>query len=151
MANNAIKWETTSTDRNGLTTELNSLANNAISSLGSEIDNSTNLDKYGWIRLSVTFGTSPSDTNPTVDIYIAEALDGTNYGSSPVTGGAQQDQMLLVRVPVRKVTSAQVIDVRVPGYIPPHKLKLAADNQTGQAFPSSGSTVDLYTNNDEIQ
>lgn len=147
---NVINWEAAnSTPSTVLSTELNSLADNTITAVGTEVDNSTNLDKYGWLEINVTFGTAPSDTNPFLAIGMVSAPDGTNYESSFVTGFTDQKNPLLI-VPVRKVTSAQRL-IAGPFKLPPHKIKFQLDNQTGQAFPASGSTVELFNNNDELQ
>lgn len=143
----AIKWATTSTSRgNVLSTELNSLANNAISAVGTAVDNSSNLDTYGWFEINVTFGSAPSDTNPTLDIGMVQAPDGTNYQDSAVTGFTDQEHLFLLSIPVQKTTSAQLLVIG-PFDLPPHPIKFQLDNQTGVAFPASGSTVELFTNN----
>ena len=146
----AVKWEAGSTSRgNVLSTELNSLANDTITAAGTEIDNSTNLDTLGWLEINVIFGSAPSDAAPHFAIGIIEAPDGTNYESDYVTGFTDQDGPQIT-VPVRKVTTAHRLIVG-PFPLPPHKIKFQLDNQTGVAFPASGSTVELFTNNFESQ
>ena len=149
----ALKWEVgpPNSEGNILTTELNSLANNAISGVGTEFDNSAaaDLHKYYWLKLSVTFGSSPSDTAPFVALGLSVALDDTNYSDAYVTGFTDQPGPHIL-IPVRKVTSAQHIWAG-PFLLPPTKCKWQLDNQTGVAFPTSGSTVGLFTNNDESQ
>lgn len=147
----AVKWETTSTETSILTTQLNSLANNTISAASTEVANAGSLNTRGWLKLNVTFGSAPTDNNPTCDIYLAQDASNAEYDTAPVTGGAQQGHMLLVRIPVVKGTGAQVITVPIPGYLPPHDFKLYLDDQTGVAFPASGSTLKIYTNNLEGQ
>lgn len=146
----AIKWEGASSATEIMTTALNSLADNTITAASTEVNGSTALDTFMWFELNVTFGVAPDDNNPTVDLYVTEAPDGTNYASAPVTGGADQDQLFLDAVPVRKVTSAQRIIVG-PFPAPPHKFKVYADNQTGQSMAASGNTIDIYVNNLESQ
>ncbi len=151
MAVSAIKWETASAESSLMTTVLNSLANNNISAAGTEYVNAANLNTRGWLKLNVTFGSAPSDNNPTVDVWIAQDASNAEYDSAPVSGGTDQGHMLLLRIPVRKVTTAQIITVPIPGYLPPHDFKLYLDNQTGVAFPASGSTLKMYVNNFEGQ
>ena len=146
----AIKWEGTSSATEIMTTALNSLADNTISAASTEVDNSTGLNTFMWFELNAIFGTSPDDANPTVDLYIIQAPDGTNYASAPITGGVDQDHLILVNIPVRKVTSAQRLVVG-PFPAPPHKIKVYADNQTGQSMAASGNTIDIYVNNLESQ
>ena len=127
-----------------LSTEMNSLANNA-AALGVEFDNSDGLWMWGVFELNVTFGSNPTAGN-TVDLYLIPAPDGTNFddavtgasGSAPVTcyaGG----------FPLRAVTSAQKVPVGVVRRIelPPTKFKGFVINRAGVSFPSSGSTVKM--------
>lgn len=146
-----VKWEAApSITPNILTTGLDSLANNTISSASTEVDNSTNLDTFFWLEFNVTFGVAPSDTNPRVDAYMAAAPDGTNYASAPLTGGAEQTHMFVGNFPVRKVASAQRVVIG-PFAAPPMKFKLYLDNQTGQAMAASGNTLDIIVDNLEAQ
>ena len=127
-----------------LTTELNSLANGSTCALGTAYDNATNLYLFGMFELNVTFGSNPT-AGSLVDLYIVPAPDGTNYddGSATVTppitnyaGG----------FPLRAVTTAQKIALGGPLsliWLPPLPFKILVKNNSGQAFPSSGSTVKL--------
>ncbi|MFQ5433931.1 MAG: hypothetical protein ACE5FD_03560 [Anaerolineae bacterium] len=126
------------------------MANDTISAASTEVANQTNLDTLAWFELNVTFGTAPSDTNPTVDVYMATAPDGTNYETAPLTGGANQGHMFVGSFPIQKVTSAQRIVIG-PIALPPTKLKVYLDNQTGQAMAASGNTLDIITDNLEGQ
>lgn len=143
-----INWAAALTSRGTvLGTELNSLANTSRSNAGTAIDNGTNLDEWGWLELQVTFGTNPSAT-AYLAIYMVMAPDGTNYadGSSSVAPGTDT---LVAVIPVLASTSAQRKTVG-PIRLPPTKFKLICENQTGQAFPASGSTVTLYTGNEKV-
>lgn len=146
---NAILWQTTPTSRgNVLSSDLDSLANAARTAAGTEIDNSANLDTYGALELNVTFGTAPS-AGGYVALYMVTAPDGTNYsdGAAAVDPGADT---WVLNIPVRAVTTAQrKITKWFP--LPPAKLKFILYNGSGQAFPASGSTVELFSNNFELQ
>lgn len=146
----AVKWEASPAGAQQLSTELNSLANNTLSAGSAAYDNSANLNVYAWFELNVTFGTNPSDTPPMVDLYAAKSLDGTNYESAPVTGGAGQQHMFLGSFQVLANTSAQRVTLG-PVLLPPCKLKFYLDNQTGQSMASSGNTLHVYPNNLESQ
>jgi hypothetical protein len=146
---NAIKWEAAWNSRgNVLTTQLNSLADGSRTAAGAEISNQTNLDQYGKLELNVTFGSVPG-TGAYVAIYQVTAPDGTNYedGSSSVDPGMHT---CIARIPVRGTTSAQRLMSPV-FQLQPAKTKYLLENQAGQAFPASGSTVELFTSNDEVQ
>lgn len=142
-----FKWDSKWTDRSTvLTTELNSLANGSRTNAGTQIDNGSNLDQFGCVELQVTFGSNPS-AGAYVAIYAVRAPDDSNYedGSSSVDPGAHR---LVATIPVRASTSAQRLSSQVFP-MDPSKTKFILLNKTGQAFPSSGSTLKLYTNNDE--
>ncbi len=126
-------------------TELNSLANAALV-LGAEYDNSTGLYLYGLFELNVTFGSNPTAGN-TVDLYIIPAPDGTNYDDA-VTGAAGTAPITTYAggFPLRAVTTAQKVPLGLGltlVNLPPTKFKVAVKNGSGQAFPSSGSTIKM--------
>lgn len=129
-----------------LSTELNSLANNA-GALGVEYDNATNDYIYGLFELNVTFGSNPTAGN-TVDLYIIPAPDGTNYDDA-VTGasGSAPATSYAGGFPLRAVTSAQKVPLGLglsgPVPLPPTKFKAFVLNKSGVAFPASGSTVKM--------
>ena len=141
-----IKWAVWNSRGTVLTTELDALANSGRSAAGTEINNATNKDRWGKLELAVTFGTAPS-AGGYVEIYAVTAPDGTNYedGSNTVDPGAHK---LIDRIPVRAVTTAQRLTGRqFP--LEPAKTKFLLTNGSGQAFPATGSTVTLYTTNEE--
>lgn len=146
----AVNWEAAPAGTQVLSTELNSLANNTITAASAAYDNSANLDVYAWFELNVTFGTNPSDTPPMVDLYMARSLDGTNYESAPVTGGAGQQHMFVGSFQVLANTSAQRVTLG-PVLLPPCAVKFYLDNQTGQTMAASGNTLHVYPNNLESQ
>lgn len=148
---NAIKWDAAYTSRgNVLTTELNSLASGSRTDGGptAGVANQTNLDQYARVELTVTFGTAPT-AGGFVNLHVVQALDGTNYedGGSGVDPGSHT---IVASIPVKASTSAQRIVSR-PFIIGPGKTKFILSNQTDQAFPASGSIVELFTYNDEVQ
>jgi hypothetical protein len=129
------------------TTELNSLANGS-SALGVEYDNATNLYLFGLFELTVTFGTSPT-AGKTVDLYVIPTTDGTNY-STTVTGasGYGQSTSYVGSFPLQAVTTLQRLNLGGIGargtlYLPPVKWKALLINNSGQAFPASGSTLKM--------
>lgn len=138
------KWASYTSRGNVLSSELNSLASAGRSAAGTEVDNGANLDMYGVLELQVQFGTAPS-AGGYVEIYMVTAPDGTNYedGSNSVDPGTHK---LVDRIPVRAVTTAQRLTGRMIPLLP-EKMKFLLRNGSGQAFPSSGSTLTLYTTN----
>lgn len=128
-----------------MTTELNSLANNARAISGAQGADGTDANLLGDFELAVTFGTAPT-LDTTVDLYLVRAADGTNYedGDASIRPAANA---FAGSFQVRNVTSAQRIVVRdVP--LPPGLWKAVIhNNATGQAFPSSGSTLKMRPHN----
>ena len=126
------------TPASALTTELNSLATATASAAGPAQDNSTNLDIYADFVLSVTFGSAPTAGN-TVDLYILPSVDGgTNYSDAPVAATPPKE-LFAGSFYVRAVTTAQVI--MLANVLIPEKWKACLVNNSGQAFPASGSTL----------
>lgn len=146
---NAIKWEAAWTQRaNLLTTQLNALAANSRSAAGAELANETNLDQYGKLELTVDFVSAPS-AGGYVNVYMITAPDGTNYedGSDSVDPGLHT---LVATLPIKATTSAQRVLSSVFA-LQPAKTKFLLENKTDQPFPASGSIVNLYSANDEVQ
>ena len=145
---NAIKWEAASTSRgNVLTTELNALANGAYSAVGTEIDNSTNLDQWG--SLEVNLASLTPTAGAYLQLFLSQAVGGTNY-EDPASSTNPGYQMSVAVVSL--ATGAATKWVTTPFFrLPPTKFKFVLLNGAGAALGASGNTVTLYTNNDEIQ
>lgn len=131
-----------------LTTELNSLANGSVSGLsgsgsGTIFDNTTNLNLYVDLVLTVTFGSAPTSGN-TLDLYAAYSLDGTNYDVMPAAGTTLPNAWKRVgSFALQSAGTTQVITItRVP--LTPGKIKFQLANGSGVALPASGSTVVAY-------
>ena len=146
---NKILWDAAIVSR-GEVVDFDDLANNARTNAGAEIDNSVNLDQYGYLKITADFISAPDDVYPTLDIYMVKALDGTNYedGSSSVTPSSQS---FIASVPVLKVATAQIPGVVGPFLLPPCKIKFIVENQTGQVPAATGNSLALFTCNDEVQ
>lgn len=118
-----------------LTTELNSLANNANSAESSAIDNTSNLDLF--VDLTLTLGTQTARSQgATVGVYLIMALDGTNYDAVNETTA----ELVAVFHLDAATTARQLTRRDVP--IPPGLFKLFVRNQTGQAFATSGNLLE---------
>jgi hypothetical protein len=120
-----------------MTTELDGLANNARAISGA-VDNTADLDFWDDVELVVTYGTAPS-AGGTVELYLVESVDGTNYGDGG-SGVAPPATTLVGVFPLRAVTTAQRIMVRGV-MIPPLNFKYVAVNKAGQATAASGNTL----------
>lgn len=145
---NAILWQTSWTSRGTvLTTELNSLGDNAYSAVGSPVDNTSNLDQYGAVEVNL------ASLNPTtgafLTLFLVQSVDGTNYEDAPSSTQPGYHQQIAV-LPL--ATGSATKRVSSPIFkIPPGKFKFVLRNDANVALGSSGNTVTLYTANDELQ
>lgn len=150
MANNREQWEPWTDRGTVLGTELNALSSGGRSNAGTEFDNEAARDMWGRFRLSVDFVSAPG-AGAYVAVYAVHCLPGgSTYadGSSSVAPG---DHALVCTIPLRADTAAQVIDSK-PVRLLPFKTKfLLANMSNGQAFPASGSTLNLITGCRELE
>jgi len=146
---NAIKWEAGWTSRSTvLTTQLNSLANGAYSAAGTEIDNSSNLDQYGKLEISLA-SLSPSGA-AYVQVHMITAPGGTSYEDAPASTNLC-GHTIVASIPLDSTASSAKRVMSGVFQMQPAKTKFVFYNSAGVALASSGNTVTLYTANDEIQ
>jgi hypothetical protein len=118
-----------------LTTELNALANGSSSAASAAVDNSSTLNLFDDLELTVTYGTNPTANAP-VEIYLIPSTDGTNYADSTTPAR----NLFVGSFLVQASTSAQRLVLRgIP--LPPGKFKYVAKNASGFAFPATGTVV----------
>jgi hypothetical protein len=118
------------------TTSLNSLANVTNSAASSAIDNTSALDLYDDLTLTVATQGSARSAGATVNVYLIPALDGTNYDAVNETTA----ELVAVFPLDAAVTARQVTRRDIP--IPPGLFEYFVRNQTGQAFASSGNILE---------
>ncbi len=128
-------------------TQIDSLASGSYSAVGTEIDNGTELARFGVAVLTIDFVSAPDADSP-MHLYLIPKTDGTNYADG---GGS-------VRPPpasyagtfeLRAVTTAQVVQTK-RFELPPCDFKAVLYNGSGQPVPSSGNSCKLYTFNRNI-
>ena len=146
----AVKWQAAPTITEIMTTQLNGLSDKHMTTASSEVDNSVNLDTFGWFQLFGGFSVAPTASNPSIDLYMATAPDGTNYEPDPVTGGTDQGHMYVGSFPIQKLTGSKYWVIG-PFALPPMKFKVFLDNQTLQAMYATLNTLSIITNNLEGQ
>lgn len=119
-----------------LTTELNSIANAAISAGSAAVDNTSALDLYCDLTFTIATQGGARSAGATVSVLMVQALDGTNYDDVQVTCG-----QLVAVFPLDAAVTARQVSVRdVP--VPPGLYKLFVLNGTGQAFAASGNILE---------
>ena len=146
---NEIKFaDKMSTATSVLSTELNSLADGARSDAGMEYGNSVVLNTFAQLELVVTFTSAP-DSGGYVILHMITAANDSNFsdGSSSVEPCPNEGTFI---IPLRASTSQQRRKT-IPFRLTPAKTKFLLTNESGQALPSSGTQVYLYTWNEEIQ
>lgn len=143
MANTGL-WKAPSSVVSLLSTELNSLANNAASAASSVIANQTNLDVYAdfWLHLATLTPTAPNY----ITIYVLEAIDGSTYPAATGTILRNQPEHVLCTFALDPAVGAQDCVVRNV-LLPPASFKVVLDNQAGPALNAAGNTLKMITYN----
>ena len=133
-----------------LTTTLNSLADDTLD-LGAEINNETNLAIYMDLELTLASLDLSSQTNPSVEAYLIESVDGgTDFET--VTDGSSTDaahppaDKLLCTFGLRTGSASEAkLAIKSMLLIPPGRFKIALINRTGVAFASSSNALSYRT------
>jgi len=142
-----LRWTSYGSLVTYLSTELNSLANDA-NKLGSAIDfASANRKMYMDVEVYLASIDLSDQTNPAIHIWLLPRTDGTNFedGSDSVTPARAPDKV----VPLREVNGAQRVFARFL-MTTPDQGKLLIKNKTGVALASSGNTVKYRLYSQEI-
>ena len=130
-----------------LSSELNSLANNA-NKVGSAIDfSAANRKMYMDVEIYLASVDLSAQTNPAIHVWLLARTDGSNFedGSDTVTPARAPDKI----VPLREVNDAQRVFARFL-LTTPDQGKLLIKNKTGVALASSGNTVKYMLYSQEI-
>lgn len=124
-----------------MTTELNSLGSATGKAISAALDNTTDGNIWADFELAVDFVSAPV-LNAIVELYILPSLDaGTSYADGS-TSVLPSPNLYMGGFPVRADTAAQTLSLRgVP--LPPGFFKVLLQNTTAQAFPATGSTLDM--------
>ncbi len=145
---NAIKWEATwSSAGTVLDANLDSLANGARCAVESAYDNTSSLNQYGC--LDITLGSIAAASGGTLTIHMVQSADGTDYSEGDGTVDPGNNTIIAV-LPLYAATRA-IRKVTPIFPLPPAKVGFLLTNNSGVALASSGNLVVLYVANDEIQ
>ena len=130
-----------------LTTELNSLANDA-GVLTAEIDNTSNLDVYADIEYYMAgHGTAPA-ADTTHDLYIVRSVDATpNYEDYSATRPPAYGSIGSVVLDNTAGAQRKVIPSVL---LPPYKFKIYIVNKSGYALAASANTLKMRTYNLQV-
>lgn len=143
-----VKWTALSAVINALiNADMASLANNAYTGLGTAVDNSSNLHRWGWLELKL--GSIDPVDGACIFIFLIPSFDGgTDYDDGPSTNNPCSHN-IVATVSVNIASSAKKITYG-PISLPPGLFKFAIRNSTGVALNASNNTLDLYTNNESV-
>ncbi|KKM90389.1 hypothetical protein LCGC14_1239170 [marine sediment metagenome] len=154
MANVPMKWAApTVAYTNYLVGALNSLANNAIDSSGTAINNETNLCLYLDLELTLASLDLSGQSAPAVVIYLIESIDGGNdfdTVTDAVTTDASMPAVdkICAQIGLRPGVGAEAkLAVKSMIPIPPGQFKLCLRNKTGIAFGVAGNSLAYRTYN----
>ena len=135
------KWTALETAENILTTELNSLGSgsNKITTTAISNDAAGEKNLYGIFELYIAAqGSNRTGTN--VDVYLLPTMDGTNYsfgGDSLDPGNSNYKFSFELDTGALAARYAVVDGIQLP----PCDFHVLVQNNTGQAFASSGNTL----------
>ncbi|MBL0710898.1 MAG: hypothetical protein JJV99_07795 [Colwellia sp.] len=140
------QWTAYDSIQSYLTTELNSLANDALV-LGAAIDFTTaGSDRKLFLDVEVYLNTVDlsTQTNPALYVWLLRRTDGTNFedGGTSVTPQRAPDKI----IPLREANAAQ--RVQATGLLTtPDQGKILTKNETGSALASDSNTLkyNLYS------
>lgn len=127
-----------------LTTELDALGNNSNTAASSAIDNTSNLDLYHDLTLTVATQGVARSAGATIEIYMTMALDGTNYDDV-----SHETAELVAVFSLDAATTARQLTRRdIP--VPPGLFKYFARNRTGQSLAANSSLLEYRAHSRRI-
>jgi hypothetical protein len=151
MANKTLWFAESASAR--MTTQLDALADNGIAVDVGDYANHTNLFRYADFLLKANdFAAAPS-ANALFELHIFYKLDTTNYGDgedgdvgAPTPTGNSLHGIFRIE-DAAGVQFQQVIGVRLS----PFAFRTCLVNKCGQALAATGSTLNMYPYNENLQ
>lgn len=119
-----------------LTTELNGLVNATVSAASAALDNGTNLDMFADLTMTVGLQALARTGNPTVSVYIIQAVDGVNYDR--VNTSTAEPVAVFTYDLATDLTQSTRRDIPIP----PGLYKYFLVNSTGRDFPATGNLLE---------
>jgi len=142
------RWGAYDSIQTALSTDLNSLANDALA-VSSAIDfTAAGVDRKSYMDVEVYLASVDlsGQTNPAIYLWLLPRTDGTNFedGDGSTTPARSPDKI----IPLRTVNGAQRVFARFL-LTTPDQGKILIKNETGATLASSGNTVKYYTYGEE--
>lgn len=137
-----VKWNTPGTVSSNLAgSTLNSLANGSTSAFVT-YDNSSNIDLYAAVR--ITLGSFTPTTGGTITLRVYAVVDSTTPDDIGAVGGGDTYMVPLT-------TSASTKNITIPLIrLYPYSLRLQITNNAGAAFAGSGHTLTVQPYNENV-
>ena len=136
-----------------MTTELNALANNGIAIDVGDYANQTNLFRYAEFQLKANDFAAAPDAGALFELHIFYKLDTTNYSDgedgdilAPTPTGNSLHGIFLIE-DAAGVQFQQVLRV----LLSPFEFRTCLVNKCGQALAATGSTLNMYPYNENLQ
>jgi len=143
-----VKWSALSSRGSVLGAELNGVVSGAFTALGTAYDNTANLDRWGWVELSL--GSLNPTAGASVYIYLVPSVDGgTDYDDGPASTNPAA-HLLVAVMNLKTGAAAKKVVTLTPFALPPCKFKFAAKNQSGVTLAGSANDLQFYTSNEAV-
>jgi len=147
---NKITWSGSPANATSVLTgnSLGTLGNAAFGIGTTAYDNTSNLDQYASVTLSL--GSITPTGAAYVSLYLIQSNDGSTYEDAPATTNPAFHQQVAT---CSVQTTANTHVISTPWFrIPPNKFKFALYNATGVSFTggNSSNTATLYTSDDQV-
>ena len=135
-----IKWEAPASTTTYLTTELNTLGSGS-NKLGGTISNdqAAELEMFMSCELYLASIGSARTAGARVDLYLLHEMDGSNFSYGTDSVDPSPASWVGHFVPPEDTTAVYIHIPRIE--VPPFDFKLLVQNNTGQAFASSGNIM----------
>jgi hypothetical protein len=136
------KWATPgSVSSNLASTTLNSLANGSTSAFVT-YDNSSALDLYAAVR--ITLGSFTPTTGGSITVRVYSVVDSTTPDDIGAVGGGETYTVPLT-------TSASAKNITIPMIrLYPHSMRIQITNNSGAALAASGHTLTVQPFNESV-
>jgi hypothetical protein len=134
-------------------TQLNSLGNNILCVCTSQIlDNTSNKHFHAGCELELASVDLSAQTNPSVELYLIPAMDGTNYvdaGTHSSSADLPPATLFVGNFSVQETTPKHRASVEMIT-IGPYKYIQAIINKTGAAFAASSNYLRIGTFTEKV-
>jgi len=142
-----VKWGALVSRGSVLTTEMNALANAGFAALGPVYDNRSNLDRWGWVELTLASLTPVAGA--CVYVFMSPTLDDTDYDDGPSSTNPASHLLVAVLAIKTGVGAKKVVSL-APFALPPGQVKFSVKNQAGVALGATGNVLALFTANESV-